>query len=269
MFRYRKLYADLITESGSVCVAYVTWLTLFGFELSTAGYEWYSQTGERRVLRAVGPVAVEMVPGGVELGFTTPAGAFALTLRGASHEPGAAPQLLTPHLSWRVQAERAEARATGVAGAASLVGAGYADYVEMTRPPRALGLASVEWGRGHAAGESFVFTRARFGDGRVFRFGLRNGTLESALELTRDQDAGLLIQLGDATVMLQNERVLHAGAALDRARFPGRAERAFARLCSGSMRETRWLARARFPNGESALALHERVLWNGARVEPG
>ena len=260
MFHYRKLYADVVTQAGSVCVGYASWLRLLGCELCSAGFEWYPQGGERRVLRALGPARVQRGAGEVSLQFRTSSGDFCLVLNGAGVTPQTEPHQLTDHLSWKVLTTNAQACARGPAGLEPVRGTGYADIVEMTRPPRALGLLSVEWGRGHAGEESFVFTQACFRGGRAFRSAVRDGASSSELRLEHSSQADLNVLIADARITLHNERVLHAGSALDCARFPARVERTLARLCSGRMRETRWLSRAIFPSGASALALHEKVL---------
>jgi hypothetical protein len=260
MFRYRKLYTDLVTESGSVCVGYVSWLRILGFELVSGGYEWYPAGGERIVRRAQGPITASFAdPRSIDICFAASQGPFRLSLRSPSAMANNDTQHLTPHLSWRIVTARADARAFGLPGGEH-AGSGYADYVEMTRPPRSLGLKMVEWGRGHGAADSFVFTRATFVDGKVFRFALSSGKCSPRLELVRSQEAELGLRLAEAEITLRNERVLHSGGALDAERFPDRTERAFSRLCSGPIHETRWLGRARFPGGHTGLALHEQVL---------
>lgn len=260
MFRYRKLYADLVTADGSVCVGYASWLNVFGHEQCSAGFELYSSQGERRVMRARGPVRTEQADDKVRVSFATEAGPFSLELQGAPTQRHAAPLRLTAALTWRVLLGSARARAQGVGAAPELDGRGYADLVEMTRPPRSLGLRSIEWGRGHVAEESFVFTRAQFRDGSAFCSALRDGRASSELELSRAGDGGLDVLLPGGAIKLQNRRVLHSGSALDAARFPARGERVLARLCAGRVEETRWLAEASFPSGAAALALHEHVL---------
>jgi hypothetical protein len=258
MFRYRKLYVDLVTERGEVCVGYATWLKLAGYGMQSAGFERYTPQGERRVERAVGAARFERRDGSVRLALDTARGPFAIELigaRGTSSEP----QSLTPHLSWQVLARGAEARLTLARGEV-LIGSGYADYVEMTRPPRALGLLQVEWGRGHAGADGFVFTRATFRDGKVFASALEVEKPCAEWRLSARRETGIDLQLPGGAVTLQNTRVLHEGSALDRARFPGACERLLARFLSGKVQETRWLARAEFASGSSAWALHERVL---------
>lgn len=256
MFRYRKLYADLVSEDGEVCVVYATQLSLLGVELQSAGLERYTAQGERRVQRALGAARVDKLPGNVRIEFELPDGPLSLQLRGPS-KLGSDPHFLTPALSWQVVAGSAESRLQS--GAGLLEGTGYADYVEMTRPPRALGLCSVEWGRGHAGGDSFVFTRATFRSGAVFETTLAAGQRCRSCGLERRQELGVDLRLPGGSVSLHNERVLHRGSALDPARFPGVGERLVARLCSGRVDETRWLARAAFPSGSRGWALHERV----------
>lgn len=261
MFHYRKLYADLVTEDGTVCVGYASWLSCFGFQLRSAGFELYQVGERRRVVRARGPVSVEHDAFALRLSFGTEEGPFSLALQRAAAPAHSAPLRLTDALRWRVLLTGAAASAHGLRGPAATNGTGYADLVEMSLPPRSLGLRSVEWGRGHVAQESFVFTRACFRDGGVFRGALRDGAPSSELELRRSSgDADLDLLLPGGAIRVESERVLHCGSALDAARFPSRAERALVRLCSGRVEETRWLARATFPSGASAHALHERVL---------
>jgi len=255
MFRYRKLYVDLVSERGEVCVVYSTSLSIAGLELNSAGFERYTPEGERHVERALGVAEIEKGPGRLRLSFDTARGALSLNLRGA--ETSTYPQALTPHLSWQIVAGSGESRLAHADGVV-LSGSGYADYVEMTRPPRALGLRTVEWGRGHVGSEGFVFTRATFRDGSVFQSALDAGRQCGDWRLDRDSEK-TLVDLPSGAVELWNERLLHEGSALDRARFPALGERLVAQLCSGRVHERRWLARARFPSGASGWALHERV----------
>jgi hypothetical protein len=259
MFRYRKLYTDLVTDQGSVCVGYASWLSVFGYELCSAGFELYPSQGERCVVRARGPVSVVRRDDQLSLSFDTDKGAFSIALQGAPACGHTAPLSLSGALTWQVLLTNARAHALGAGDACELHGTGYADLVEMTRPPRSLGLSRVEWGRGHAGGESFVFTQASFRDGRIFQSALRDGTSVTELELTRAGKGDLDVLLAGEAISLHDRRVLHRGSALDSARFPARGERALARLCSGPVEETRWLAQATFPSGASALALHEHV----------
>lgn len=261
LFRYRKLYVDLVTAEGAVCVGYASSLQLLGRELQSAGYEWYPATGGRYVHRAVGPARIDWASGAVRLAFETRRGSFALELE-AKVASNAAAANLTPRLSWQVLTSKAEAAVRGLAAGAAR-GTGYADCVEMTVPPRALGLTSLQWGRGHAqkTAESFVFTQAQFSDGRLFRSALHDDQISGPLELRSTEPAALEVRIAEARCNLSAVRVLHAGSALDAARFPSLAERTLARVCSGPVRETRWLAHATFPSGASGLALHERVLF--------
>jgi hypothetical protein len=259
LFRYRKLYTDLVTDQGTVCVGYASWLSFLGYELCSAGFELYPSDGERRVVRARGPVSVVRGDDHVRLSFDTHAGPFSIALQGSSTQRHPAPLSLTGALTWRVLLTNARACVQGPESDHERSGSGYADLVEMTRPPRSLGLSRLEWGRGHAAHESFVFTQARFRDGRVFRSALRDGAPVTELELSRAGQGDLAVRLPGGAISLHDRRVLHRGSALDSARFPARTERALARLCAGRVEETRWLAQATFPSGACALALHERV----------
>lgn len=259
MFRYRKLYVDLVTDQGAVCVGYVSWLGFLGYERCSAGFELYPSGGGRRVVRARGPVRVHRGDDHVGLSFGTIAGHFSLALQGTPAQRHASPLRLSGALTWQVLLTNARACAHDPGDGAELNGSGYADLVEMTTPPRSLGLTRIEWGRGHTANESFVFTQATFRNGAVFRSALRDGVPVSELALSGAGQTELQLLLPDGPIGLRNRRVLHSGSALDAARFPALPERILSRLCAGRVEETRWLAQATFPSGASALALHERV----------
>jgi hypothetical protein len=156
-------------------------------------------------------------------------------------------------------------RVRGVAGAHELLGHGYSDRVELSAPPRALALSELAWGRGQAGHDSFVFTEARFRDGRVFRRALVNGSSFTEFSLERAGEETLELAVDAWRVSLQDERCLHAGDAIDAGRFPSATERAVSRLLSGSIRERRALARVRGASGVPGHALHEHVHFGAAK----
>lgn len=256
MFSYRKLYADLITDSGLVCVVYVAELELLGTRSSSAGYECYTPDGRRRVLRASGAVAVALEPRHITLSFDTQTGPFSYRLERtndafAQHRP-------SPRLGWQILTAMSPARATGVLDEGELLGFGYSDRVELGAPPRALGLSELAWGRGRTGSENFVFTEARFRDRSVFRRAVLNGASLDDFALARGERS-LELALGASRFELEEERCLHAGNAVDEQRFPSALERSLSRVLSGNVHEMRALACVRGKNHESGLALHERV----------
>ncbi|CAN5909317.1 hypothetical protein BH23GEM7_BH23GEM7_21160 [soil metagenome] len=109
-FRFRKLYADLVTEDGTVCITYLAWVEAWGMCSAFSGVELYSSAGTREVLRGLAPAAIPP-PGGdgrpVELHLEFPAGSFSLRFepvhapwRPAGQSPDAA-------LDWSVRVPRA------------------------------------------------------------------------------------------------------------------------------------------------------------------
>ena len=257
MFHYRKLYGDLISESGVVCVVYVAELAVLGARSASAGYECYAPDGSRRVVRARGAATLELEPNRIAICFDTPTGPFSYELQ---RDQGAfEPHRPSPHLGWQVLAATSAVRVTGVAGQRELLGHGYSDRVELNAPPRALGLTELAWGRGQVGHDDFVFTEARFCDGHVFRRALVNSATYAEFTLESHDDDSLELGVGDRHFNLEDQRCLHAGDAIDAARFPGAIERGVSRLLSGAIRERRALARVRSLNGEHGRALHERV----------
>src|SRR2546426_12138620 len=51
-FRFRKLYADVVSDDGPVTIVYLTWLELWGARFASAGVERYGSDGGRDVQHA-------------------------------------------------------------------------------------------------------------------------------------------------------------------------------------------------------------------------
>src|SRR5437016_12792441 len=51
-FRFRKLYADVVSDDGTVTIVYLTWLELWGARFASAGVERYGPDGSRDVQHA-------------------------------------------------------------------------------------------------------------------------------------------------------------------------------------------------------------------------
>src|SRR5215212_1719791 len=105
-YRFTKLYCDLVADDGTVVVAYVAWLDLFGSRTAYAGVELYGADGTREVIRAR-PLAHHVDADGVEIELDLPSGRFAMSqqaIHGAWRPSGTAAHR---HLDWSVVAARA------------------------------------------------------------------------------------------------------------------------------------------------------------------
>jgi len=266
-YAFEKLYADLVTADGTVCIVYVAWTELFGVRRQTAGVELYTPDGRREVMHARAAVELpELDAPEWRLRLELPSGPFELRHRGC--QGGWSPQASRADLSWSVKsvAGRAEARFLGDPERTPLVGHGYADWVVLQRTTRKLRLERVEWGRAHVGEETLIWNRIRTEQGeswtRVLSLGAERR--EATELLLAEHDQGVTVStLGAAPLELDQGRVLHAGPALDRERFPSALVRGLAALVSPKMTETRWVRRARRP-GQEGWALHERVCFGRA-----
>ena len=245
LFRFEKLYADLVTADGTVCVAYLTRLVLAGVSREWAGLELYGSDGSR-IIRRARKGSESLSPHELVVTLDLPEGAFRmeLAIRAGGWEPAGPPP--SPHVRWRVEVARAAARAVWTEDGVprTLIGSGYSDRVVLDRPPRWLGLRQLHWGRAHLDHATVVWNALAPREGPAWSRSLcwRHGE-----EPRESRDA--------EPPALETGRVLHAGPALDPARFPGRSERWLTRVLSGTVVETRELTRA--PGG--GWALHEAV----------
>lgn len=265
MPRLRKLYVDLVTADGSVCIAYSSTLELGGLRLAPAGIELYRADGTRQVLRGRTDLACHAAPAPdalTSLRFAAPDGPWEVAIACEQHEfrPVDAP----PGLTWSVVAARARVRLTTARGGV-LEGVGYADWVDLSRLPRRLGLARLEWGRVHLQGGTAIFTHVAFTSGRAWsaatlwprcgdstpcrRWSLGPATADGTRDLDLD---GCEISFGPG-------RVLHGGEAIDGARFPRRVERTLSRLAAGPVSETRWVCPASSTAFGAGWGVHESV----------
>jgi hypothetical protein len=266
-YAFEKLYADLITNDGTVCIVYVAWTELLGLRHQSAGLELYTPDGRREVIQARRARELpDLDAPEWRLELELPDGPFELRHRGSAG--GWAPEGARADLAWCVKsaAGRVEARFSAESGRAPLLGHGYADWVVLRQPTRKLGLERVEWGRAHLGDETLVWNRIRTERGESWTRVLsldteRRETTE--LELT-EHERGITVATRNApSLELDRGRVLHAGPALDRERLPSAFARGLAALVSPKMTETRWVRRARRP-GREGWALHERVCFGSA-----
>jgi hypothetical protein len=256
LFRFEKLYADLVSADGTVCVAYVTRLDMFDWHREWAGLEQYDPDGSRTVRHARG-VVVSRSDRELRITLDLPSGLFLLQqeIRSGSWQPSGPPP--SPHISWTVEVGRAHTRATWYEGGAarSLTGCGYADRVVLDRPPRALGLSTLSWGRAHLPRTTVVWNALTPREGPQWRRSM----------CWRDGEEGC--ESPDFSPLpLRRERSLHEGPALDPSRFPSRGERWLTRLLAGDVVEHRELSRV----DGGGWALHERVTFgpHGAAIAP-
>jgi len=57
-YEFRKLYADIVDESGSVAVLYLNYVRLAGIWTGRASVELYTPDGQRRLMHATEPAAL-------------------------------------------------------------------------------------------------------------------------------------------------------------------------------------------------------------------
>ena len=272
-YEFRKLYADLVTADGTVCVLYLSWVRLRDRWHARTGLEVYWPDGRHDVrhgLNAPAPPAndtpleriplVAELPGGrCELRFEPEHGAFV---------PESSP---CPALSWSVKLARGRATLTAP-GLGTFTGNGYADWVSITRATRLLGLRSLTWGRAHLPDATLVFTALDLEDARPWRASARWNAMGAAPEAGEartvlDAHGDGRIELARGAFILEPRRVLHAGNAYGPERVPRRLDRLIARAVGGATSETRWLGCATdAADGErSGWAVYERVVFGPHR----
>src|SRR5437879_9283977 len=148
-FRFRKLYADVVSDDGTVTIVYLTWLELWGARFASAGVERYGPHGSRDVQHAR-PQAWEFSPISVGDGWGVrlelPSGGFELRYQSAlmSWRPNG--DLPDPAMEWRGFIPRA--RGVGRSGGQEAPGAGHRGRGGVGRPPRPAGLRPAPWGGG-------------------------------------------------------------------------------------------------------------------------
>lgn len=266
----RKLYADVAADDGSVAVVYMGWCDAGPVHTAYGALESYSPDGRRTVLhgRVPGESAIRRLKDGREWLISLELGEGVLHLRYREALSPWQPRgpRAHPGVNWSVLVPRAKALLAYETrgGTVRLEGTGYADRVELDRPPRLLGLRSLQWGRMHLPGGTIVFDVLRMKDRAPW---MRAAGWSGQERLWESSDLHpswaaetLRVATPDAHATISTERVLHRGPALDEERFPRRLERWLSRAGSGPAQETRWLGRARdADDGSSGWALHELV----------
>lgn len=278
-FRFRKLYADLVAEDGTVCIVYVSWLDAWVIRARYAAVEVYGQDGGREILRARHAPRLDPERTGpdLRLDLHLPEGPFRLRFESVAGPWEPAPAIAAGALRWSVLSARARAVASWPGGTrADLHGVGYSDAVALDRPPRTLGLERLDWGRIHLEDETLVFTRLSTRRGLVWGRAARwrggaSDPEESDVALEPDA-RGLGLRIADghaapASLHLHPLRTLHDGLAFDATRIASPWTRAWTAALAGRTVETRWLssaARSAERSVARGVALHERVYFGGS-----
>jgi hypothetical protein len=149
-YEFRKVYLDLITDTGEVCVLYLTWVRFRERWHGQASLEHYDRGGGRTLIHATGvpPMmdferGLEHLPQAIEV----PGGEITVEVKPV-HD-GWEPTVVSPcpDLLWSIAALRTRARIEwpGPRGPISLRGDGYVDFVRLTCATRKLGLRSLHW----------------------------------------------------------------------------------------------------------------------------
>jgi hypothetical protein len=269
-FRLEKLYADLITADGTVCVAYQAWLDAWGIRRAFAGLELYWPDGTRDVIQArPHPGPLSRREGALDLSFDVPGGPFVLTF-GATH-PAWTPAGGAPcdALRWSVKVPRAQVvgRWMGDPRRPELRGVGYADWVEMDRPARALKLGLLRWGRAHLPDGTLVYSTVQFRSGRSWqRAALWSDGRPAQWSVVgvHETESGTTVELPGhpERLLLAPRRELHVGHAIDRERFPRALRRMLSSAVTGPAVEKRSLSSAGWASdcaASGSWSLHETV----------
>jgi hypothetical protein len=118
-----------------------------------------------------------------------------------------------------------------------LEGVGYSDWVEIARPVRSLDLGLLRWGRIHMPDSTIVFDAIDFGSRRSWRRAARwtaSGMTEhETFDVGASQAGGCVWLPETSPVGLEIARELHAGDAIDAARFPSVLDRMMSRADPG------------------------------------
>lgn len=271
-YSFRKLYADLVTDDLTVCIAYASWLEAAGFSRLYAGLERYDPDGKRTVARAKRAYilpGLEGQRGMFTLGLDLPGGLFELSYEGDDRTYRPTTPVHPAGLTWmiRVPCARGIGRWTGDDSRKELHGTGYADWVELGRWTRRFKMRKLQWGRVHMPEETIVFNAVTFQTGSTWQSIVKISSGSPPVPLqgfdTRweKRNVQLRLETSDSTYLLRPVRVLHQGPAIDRERFPGRLEHAIFRAITGPNFETRWLSRVSRVDNAAAdgWALHEEV----------
>lgn len=263
--RIEKLYADLVTPDGTVCVVYVASLRYGRAHHPYAGAQLFRPDGTRECVRGTvsdGQWLRRPSAEDIEIRLDTGSGPLVLRYRvevGDWQPPGEAPRA---GLDWSVVMARGEGTLTWPRGSQDLAGCGYVDRVTADRAPRRFGIARLDWGRIHMSDSTTVYTRIDFRDRSWWGWTVRwpRGGQGPAAEP----------QLPRGDLRLHSVRCLHRGPAMQAAPDPTLRERLVSRLLVGPAIDDRRLSRATTPEAtvpDSGWAVHETVRRRGRSQE--
>jgi hypothetical protein len=259
VYRFQKLYMDLVDADGSVCIAYAADLRALGLSQHFGGIELYAPNGVREIHRAT-RVRWSKTNDSVEIRGDFADGWFLvrhrLTERG--WDPAGSPACRG--LSWCVLGARATAvvELARNGSAKRLSGTGYSDWVDVTRPTRLLGLAQVEWGRFHLPDGTFVYSRIRNERDETWQraLSIRAGSrIETTLVGLENRERSLVCKSDRTELVFSPTRVLHDGPVFDAERLPGAFERRVSELITGPAAERRVVGRVRRSGSPGSSAL--------------
>lgn len=271
-YEFRKLYADVLTPDGTLCVVYLSWVKLLGRWYGRSGVELYAHDGTRTVHLGgeVAPVERDAVDA-TRIVVPLPGGDLVLRYEPEHEGFSPPPPAACPSLSWEVLVPRGRAHISS-AELGEHEGVGYVDWVTISRPTRLLRLRELTWGRAHVADATVAFTALDLADGRTWRAGAVWTKPSRAPVVARDvttqlDDAGVgQVNAGDASLALRAGRVLHEGDAFGPDRVSKALDRLVVRAIGGSTHETRWVGTATM-GGEEGRAVYERVRFGAAAKE--
>jgi len=260
-FRIEKVYADLVTPDGTVCVVYLASLRYGRASHPYAGAQLFRPDGTRECVRgraSDGQWLRRPSAEDVEIRLDTDSGPLVLRYRveaGDWQPPGECPRA---GLDWSVVMARGEGTLAWPGGSHSFEGSGYVDRVTMDRAPRRFGIGQLDWGRIHMSDSTTVYTRIEFRDRSRWGWTVRwpRGGQGPVAEP----------QLPSGDLRLHCVRRLHSGPATQAAPDPKYRERLVSRLLLGPAIDDRRLSRATTPEAaqpDSGWAVHETVRRRG------
>lgn len=261
-FVFEKRYADLVTPTGDVFVAYASRLRWGSVSHDFAGATHYRADGTSRAIRAsVVPNDLDgpMRPALREIRFSCETGEFRLR-----YEPGPGPwrQAAAPPargLQWWVERPRAMGTAVWPGDGEVHAGLGYVDRVRLRRSLGRIGLRRLDWGRAHLPDATVVYLYLQLRRGpdwsRVARW---PGGAASPEEGPLPDLAPGAAPPGLAPV---RHRLLHRGPAGQLVPDAGLGDRLLLRLFAGRLSDERWLSRAERADERSPAGwvVHETV----------
>jgi hypothetical protein len=271
MYDFRKIYADVVTPDGTVCIVYQTWVRLVRAWHARAGFELHRPDGTRTIHHGRGvpePPEPDAPAASLPMWIRIDGGTFELSVE--EEHGGFEPAPACDGLAWSVKlgAGRMRARGPGL----DLEGRGYVDLVRLTRVTRALRMRELSWGRAHAGDATFVWTALDFAGGRRWRAGARwdgGARATGSLDVAIDARGEGSVTIADRALVLDRGRVLHDGDAFDRERIPSTLDRIVTRAIGGPTHQVRWHGQALDRStGLSGDAIYERVRFGRDARDP-